>query len=186
MILVYQIMATKVNSTINYKIMQPFIWKIKIPAPIIPSLTIEVTKESTRPSYICNNCKLDFTDLKDYSHHVENTDSIIVHEEVSTLSQTPESEPKSSILHTGFCYYCPFCKRRFQSFQGYKRHMGKLHQTKSKNFICLKCDRKFISKYALKIHGRRLHDNMAQVNCEKCQRIFFNKYQYNRHLKSHA
>jgi hypothetical protein len=81
---------------------------------------------------------------------------------------------------------CPVCKLSFKNLKGMKQHMGKVHcNEEDKRFICSSCDKKFKSKYAIRLHTRQVHEKSTRVQCKLCGTYLYNRYILSKHMDKH-
>lgn len=81
---------------------------------------------------------------------------------------------------------CPICRLSFKNLKGMKQHMGKVHcKEEEKQYICESCSKKFKNKYAIRLHGRQVHDKSTRVQCEKCGTYLYNRYMLKKHMDRH-
>ncbi|CAG9316891.1 unnamed protein product [Blepharisma stoltei] len=170
--------------------------KKSLPSPVFFNCPTDVGFETSSPN-ACVYCGLCFNSSYEkglhlnpptgtQAYHISSSQDLPRDNSFTkTLSDSIEAIPSenNSNLATGQ-YFCKVCNRAFETFKGYKQHQGKMHRTKRRNFKCLKCSRKFVSKYALKFHKIQVHEKAFKVECEHCSKVLYNKYHYQVHLKS--
>ncbi|CAG9313559.1 unnamed protein product [Blepharisma stoltei] len=170
--------------------------KINLPSPIMINISDDLSSNIALAN-TCEHCGLNFRSSEEKILHsnlsieiqsqqiYQNQDSNDNDFFTTNISTSADMIPLENNLDISIPqYFCKPCNRTFDTYKGYKQHQGKIHRTKRRNFKCLKCDRKFVSKYALKFHSNQVHDNMRKVTCERCMKVIYNKYQYFIHLKS--
>jgi hypothetical protein len=68
---------------------------------------------------------------------------------------------------------CDKCLRRFCSNQKLRNHKARIHDGKtSKDFECLKCNKRFSQKGNLTTHDKTVHLKLREHVCEVCGRAF--------------
>ena len=83
-------------------------------------------------------------------------------------------------------YKCNFpnCEKRFMKIINLKNHI-KCHFKKEKKYVCPYegCKKSFIASYSLTLHYR-IHSGITPHKCEKCEKKFFNKANYQYHINN--
>ena len=78
---------------------------------------------------------------------------------------------------------CPHCSASFRSPKGLNQHIGKVHDSSSKESLCPFCSKRFKTKYAVKFHVNQVHEQKTRVKCPICERSLYNKYALKEHLR---
>lgn len=82
-------------------------------------------------------------------------------------------------------YVCNYCGQGVIGKASFEYHVRTKH-TKEYPFECTKCDKKFVTKMALKNHDIGVHnDNRFIFSCEICNKTFKTKIYLKSHQKSH-
>lgn len=114
----------------------------------------------------CTYCGLFFLKQSDLKNHLE-----------QDLWEKYEKNMQKTKFECGEC--CIF----FESKQGYKQHIGKVHKKKYKYSKCEICQKKFRNKYAVKFHTKQVHQKLTRKVCPNCGKEFYNKYLLPKHLE---
>ncbi|EDW44682.1 GM15334 [Drosophila sechellia] len=74
---------------------------------------------------------------------------------------------------------CPKCERVFKTPYNLKTHMAR--HTGEKNFPCTFCDKRFVTKYLVRLHERVRHMGEQPFKCNFCSETFFTSSAKSRH-----
>lgn len=62
------------------------------------------------------------------------------------------------VLFFLFIKQCTLCDKKLQSRTSYRNHMKR--HTEEKKFTCTFCEKKFFTRYHLKLHQSKIHKNL--------------------------
>ncbi|XP_033165290.1 zinc finger protein 2 isoform X1 [Drosophila mauritiana] len=74
---------------------------------------------------------------------------------------------------------CPKCEKVFKTPYNLKTHM--VRHTGEKNFPCTFCDKRFVTKYLVRLHERVRHMGEQPFKCNFCSKTFFTSSAKSRH-----
>ncbi|CAG9317445.1 unnamed protein product [Blepharisma stoltei] len=151
------------------------------PSPLPHPISLILVKSTrTRNSIPCTTCGMLFKLKSDLVLHRFSNQEVMMSKDIaktcSKLVEKEESDLELSDDEEGKEFFCKECNIEFKSRKGMRQHMGKVHDTKYKHSRCSICKKKFRNKYAVKFHWKQVHEKSTRAKCEKCGRVFYNKY----------
>lgn len=81
-------------------------------------------------------------------------------------------------------FRCKECRKAFTQQCHYTQHLKISHSGIVKNFKCVKCGKRFITKAELEIHENK-HATVKPFVCGKCNKSYCTKFDLKRHEKTH-
>ena len=76
---------------------------------------------------------------------------------------------------------CPTCGKAFKNKQGLNKHFGKAHGGDLKTHPCPLCEKMFKHKHAVQFHLAQVHYQSTRIECDHCDKTFYNKYELKKH-----
>lgn len=92
-------------------------------------------------------------------------------------------EKKKSPLKRSLHYECDFCCKQFSSRSSIITHLI-MHKTIA-DYDCNECTQTFKTQGNLSRHFRNMHNNSKNWACEKCGKLFREKFQLDIHVPNH-
>ncbi|XP_053949183.1 uncharacterized protein LOC128857451 [Anastrepha ludens] len=83
-----------------------------------------------------------------------------------------------------FDFKCEFCTSIFEFQRDLLHHYEIDHGDKTLNFPCEYCQNRFVTKNALRLHRRQVHQKDEYMDCEHCGRTVLKTF-YSVHLRRH-
>lgn len=77
---------------------------------------------------------------------------------------------------------CKKCGKLCKNSKGLSQHVGKAHNLKFRKHHCLKCNKRYLSVHALKLHTEQVHGLSKRVVCYLCGELLYNKYYSKKHF----
>ncbi|CAG9327751.1 unnamed protein product [Blepharisma stoltei] len=151
---------------------------LQVPRIIVPAGFPSLTKSDDYP-FKCSQCGLCFKNEIELTAHDSPEPNI---ESYKILVYKPPLSAVRLPCANQF-NYCELCSKYFNSNQGFRQHLGKVHESQGKNAECNICHKLFKHKHALKFHVDQVHDTFKRVPCIRCKKEFYNKYKLKNHLR---
>ena len=76
---------------------------------------------------------------------------------------------------------CDYCGISLTSFAQDRMHFQTVHH--ERNYKCEFCEKSFIASNDLKVHIKRIHDCVKDINCESCSKLFSTTKDMKEHTK---
>ncbi|XP_061170917.1 zinc finger protein with KRAB and SCAN domains 8-like [Saccostrea echinata] len=83
-------------------------------------------------------------------------------------------------------YICHRCEKSYKNFQTLRNHIRYVHRITGQQNHCKLCPAKFKHLSVLKQHCDEIHSKKINFTCTICKKDFARKNQYNRHMLSHG
>ncbi|XP_011180027.3 zinc finger protein 81 [Zeugodacus cucurbitae] len=116
-----------------------------------------------------------------------NSPTSIENNELIISANTSRNEEDTDIEETDktfFEFKCEFCTCIFEFQRDLLQHYEIDHADQTLNFPCDFCQNRFVTKNALRLHRRQVHQKDEYQDCEHCGRTVLKTF-YNVHLRRH-